>query len=117
MDNNKLSHKNPEGILDIINEVEKYFGELYDVRCNKHSFLGMNIEIKDSMIQVGMVKQLEERIEIFGEDVSTSVTSPATNKLFEVREYSEQLSKKKVKMFKLVVEKLLFIMKGSKPDL
>ena len=47
----------------------------------KHNLLGMNIEIKYNMIQVNMVKQLEERIEIFGEDVSMSVPSLATKKL------------------------------------
>ena len=45
---------------------------------NKNTFFGMNIEIKYNIIQVDMVKQLEERIKMFGEDVSTSVSSPET---------------------------------------
>ena len=32
---------------------------------------------------------------MFGEDVGMLVTSPETNKFFEVREYSKQLSDKK----------------------
>ena len=35
-------------------------------------------------------------MEIFGQDISTSVISPATKKLFEVREDSKQLSEKKI---------------------
>ena len=54
---------------------------------------------------------------MFGEDVSTSVTSPATRKLLEVREDSKQLSKKKGELFHSVVVKLLFIMKRSRLDL
>ena len=49
------------------------------MRGNNHIFLGMKIDIKDNIIQVDIIKQLEECIEIFGEDVSTSVSSPATN--------------------------------------
>ena len=66
----------------------------------KHNLLGMNIEIKYNMIQVNMVKQLEERIEIFGEDVSMSVPSLATKKLIEGGEYAEQLSENKGELFR-----------------
>ena len=58
MDDKKLSHKNPEVISYIINEVKKHFGDLSIVRRNKHTFLGTNIEIKDSTIKVDMVEQL-----------------------------------------------------------
>ena len=54
---------------------------------------------------------------MFGEDVSTLVTSLATRKLLEVREDSKQLSKKKGELFHSVVVKLLFIMKRSRLDL
>ena len=40
---------------------------------NKHTFLGINIEIKYNKIQVNMFIQLEECIGTFGEDVSTLV--------------------------------------------
>ena len=40
---NKLSHKNPEVVSDIINEVNKHFVELSVVRGNKHTLLGINI--------------------------------------------------------------------------
>ena len=39
-----------------------------------------------------MVEQLEKCIEMFDEDIITSVTSPVTSKLFEMREDAEQLS-------------------------
>ena len=119
VDDIKLSYKNPEVISDIINEVKKHFGELSIVRGRNHTFLGTNTEIKDSMVQVDTVEQLERCIEIFVEDIITSVTSfvtnkfgedvialvtsPATKKLFEVREYSEKLSENKGKLFHSVV--------------
>ena len=95
VDDNKLLHKNPEVISYIINEVKKHFGELSVLKENKHTFLGINTYINNSKIQVDMVEQLEESIEMFFEEVSTLVTSTATNKLFEVWEDAEQLSEKK----------------------
>ena len=55
----------------------------------------MKIDIKDNIIQVDMGKQLEGCIAMFGEDVSTSVSYPATKKWFEVMEDAEKLSEKK----------------------
>ena len=95
MDDNKLLHKNPEVVSDILNEVKKKFGEISVVREGKHIFLGVNIEINYNTIQVDMVKNLEEYIEICGKEISTLVISTATKKLFEVREYAEQLIEKK----------------------
>ena len=64
-----------------------------------------------------MVEQLEECIEMFGEDVSALVKYLATKKLFKVSEYSKQRSDNKGELFHSVVEKLLFIMKRSRIDL
>ena len=49
---------------------------------NNHTFLGTNIDIKENTLKFDIVKKLEECIEMFGEDVSMSITSLATNKLF-----------------------------------
>ena len=78
-----------------MNEVEKNLGKLSVVRWKKHTLLGINIEIKDNTIKVDMVEQLEDCIEMFGGDVSTSVTSQTNKILSEVREYAKQLSDNK----------------------
>ena len=56
------------------------------MRGNRHTLFGTDTDIKENIIQVDMVKQLEECISMFGEDFSTSVSSPATKKLIELRE-------------------------------
>ena len=43
VDANKLLHKNPDMIYDIINEANNGFGELSVVKGNKHNFLVINI--------------------------------------------------------------------------
>ena len=65
------------------------------MRGNKHTFLGIYIEIKYNTIHVDMVKQLEDCIEMSGEDVSTPIKYPANKILFEVREDAKQLSENK----------------------
>ena len=55
MNDNKLSNKNPEVISDIINEVKKHFGDIYDVRGNKHTLLGINIDIKYNTLKFHMI--------------------------------------------------------------
>ena len=81
VDDNKLSHINPEVISDMINEVMNLFGNLSVVRGNNHNVVGMNLDINKSTIQINIVVQSEKRIKPFGEDVSTLVTYTATNKL------------------------------------
>ena len=66
MYDNNLSHKNPAVISDTINKLKKHFGDLSIVRGNQHTFLGINIEIKENIIQVDKVKHLEESISILG---------------------------------------------------
>ena len=63
----KICHINPSVISDIISNVKKVFGDIYVVRGNQNTLLGINIEIKENIIHVDMVKQLEECIEILGE--------------------------------------------------
>ena len=75
--------------------MNKHFLNLSFARGKKHTFLEINIEINDSTIQVNTVGQLEDCIEMFGKDVSTSVTYPETKKIFKVREDAEQLNEKK----------------------
>ena len=60
MDYNKLLHKNPWVITDIMNEARKCFGDISIVRGNRHNFLGMSIEIKENVIQFDTVEHLEE---------------------------------------------------------
>ena len=64
-----------------------------------------------------MVEQLEKSIEMFGEEVSTVVTSPAGKKFFEVWEDAKQLSENKGELLHSVVVRFLFIIKRSRPDL
>ena len=84
--------------------------------CGKtHNVFDMEIELfKYGKINIGTKK---DAIKTFGKDVSRGVTSPATSKLFNVAEGEGKLSEEKAATFHSTVEKLLWIMKRTRPDI
>ena len=50
-------------VTSLIEEISKHFGELTVDRGKKHDFLGMDIEIKDGKVHIGMKDQIAEAIE------------------------------------------------------
>ena len=58
---------NPKVIDDIISDLKVHQGYLVITRVNKHSCMGMDIEItKEKKIKIYMKEHLEEVIEKFG---------------------------------------------------
>ena len=60
---------------------------------------------------------LLETIEAFGEDVSTSVSSPAQKNLFTVGKADDLLGEDKAATFHSTTMKLLFVVKRARPDI
>ena len=54
-------------VSDVIKEIAKHFGDLTVSRGKKHDYLGMDIELKDGLVYIGMKKQLEEALEWGGQ--------------------------------------------------
>ena len=46
VDDNKISHKEPNVVTTVINEISKKFGEMKVTRGSKFDYLGMKVEIK-----------------------------------------------------------------------
>ena len=68
VDDNKISHKDPKVVHNVINEIKKHFGELTVETGRKLSYLGMNIYIReDRKIEIEMNKHILEALEWFGE--------------------------------------------------
>jgi hypothetical protein len=104
-------------ITEVIDKIKEHFGDLVISRGKQHTFLGMNITFnEDGSLEIEMRKYLEEAIELFGEDVSTRVSSPATKKLF-VLTPAEGLGDERAEIFHSVVAKLLWVMKRARPDI
>jgi hypothetical protein len=119
VDDNKISHLDEKIVTNILDEIKSHFGELVISRGNEHTLLGMHITMnrKKKQVEIEMQDQLQEAIDLFGEEVDEKATSPATKNLFTVNDKCEQLDEAKSEIFHSVVAKLLFIMKRARPDL
>ena len=118
IDDNKVSHVDPNVVDGVLNMIRALFGEITVSRGRKHTFLGMNIFMAENRtIQINMKEQLLEAIELFREPINGVVTSPAQHHIFQVNEKAEQLDEEKNKIFQTVTQKLLYITKGKRLDL
>jgi hypothetical protein len=97
----------------------KKIGDLVISRGNKHDLVGMHIEMnrKNKMVEIEMKDQLQEAIDMFGEEVDKSVVTPALRNLFVINSKAKELNSEDIDTFHSVVAKLLFIMKCATPDL
>ena len=57
---------------------------------------------------------IKESIDLFGEEISTNISSPAKKSLQNVDESSTRLEKKDTDIFHSIVAKLLWVAKGGK---
>ena len=54
VDDNKISHKDPRVVDQVIDSISEHFGELTVSRGKMHDFLGMNITIEDQLVHIEM---------------------------------------------------------------
>ena len=119
VDDNKLSHVDPQVVTDVLNTVKEHFGELVISRGEEHDLLGMKIKINraDKTVTIDMRDQLKEAFEMFGEELDETVVSPARKNLFTTHDGEcEELDEARSDIFHSVTAKLFFIMKRGRPD-
>ena len=117
VDDNKVSHMDSSVVTDVLNLIQSKFGKLTITRGKKHEYLGMSIELGVKKFEVNMKQQILEAIEMFGEDLSGTVSSPCSRHLLDVRDEAEELSIKEKEIFHSVTAKLLYIEKRGRPDI
>ena len=122
VDDNKISHKDPKVVTEVIDMMKRHFGDLSITRGKTHRFLGMNITItEDKKLQIEMKEHLQEAIDMYssieGDGVNEVVTSPARPRLREVNDDCPKLTGDKREGFHSIVAKLLWTMKRARPDL
>ena len=88
VDDNKISHKDPKVVTEVIDIMQGHFGELTVTRGKVHRFLGMNITItEDKKLKIDMKEHLQEAIDMYttieGGEINEVVTSPARQILLD----------------------------------
>ncbi len=118
VDDNKISHVDPEVVSNIIKKIEGKFGKMSQTRGKEHEFIGMNLKFtEDRKVKVSMKKHILKAINSFHDDITRNASTPATSHLFGVRESSPQLSDEKADNFHSVVASLLFVSRRCRLDI
>jgi len=117
VDDLKLSHVQPEEVTKMLDILNNKFDQMSITRGKKHTYLGMNFEIREGKVFLEMASYLSECIKSFGESITSSAASPANKSLMTINENSEKLNDEKREIFHHVVQKLLHICKRTRLDL
>jgi hypothetical protein len=118
VDDNKISHKDPEVVTMIINKIEAQFGKMTVTRGREHVFLGMDIKYTDKRTAViNMKRYLQEAIDECGLELRSKASTPARRSLFEVDPTSIPLEKGAAETFHRIVAKLLYVSIRARMDL
>jgi hypothetical protein len=120
VDDNKISHEDPEVVSEIIAKIENKFGKMNVTRDgDDHDFLGMNISFvkSDRTVKIHMKHHALKALSDFAEDITKNAATPAHKYLFEVREDSPKLDEKRKQNFHSVTMQLLYLSKRWRLDL
>ena len=105
VDDNKISHVDKEVVTSIIKAISNHFGELAVSRGNKHDYLGMDIELKNGKVHVGMRGQIAEAIEWGGSQKGRMSATPATIELFNVDKQATPLDQSEAEIYTTLLYK------------
>jgi len=117
VDDNKISHEDPEVVTDVINKIEERFGKMTVTRGKEHIFLGMNITFENKHVIIDMKSYCEEAIESYHRKVFGKAATPARRDIFEVDEASPPLAESLRENFHSITALLLYVSLRGRPDI
>ena len=88
VDDLNIFHKDPQEVTKFILSMGKIYGEVITVTRDKfHSYLGVDFDFStQGTTKQSMIKYAAQIINDFPEVLTTSVTSPSAEHLFQVRD-------------------------------
>ena len=93
VDDNKLSHVNPNVVTNILIKITEHFGDLITTIGDSHDFLGNLIKItKDGLVAIEQYQHIDESLKTFGETFAHNVSSPCAQHLWNVNDEAEKLT-------------------------
>ena len=121
VDDLKVSHKHEKEVDKFIAWLESKYGSdtgrVKAVKGNRHDYLGMILDFsKRGKVMVDMTGYVKKMLEEFPETIKDNVTTPASDKVFDVDE-SPKLEQKRAELLHMFVAKALFIAKRGRPDI
>ena len=99
VDDNKISHTDDAVLWKIIHKLEEKLGKFKIYTGNEHKFFGMElIFTEDGRVKVRTKEHLLEAIDMLGEAIDFTVTTPAGRHLFQVDPEGQKLEETRKKI-------------------
>ena len=119
VDDNKISHKDPTVVTDLVQRIEAKFGHMTKTQGDEHEFLGMKLQFnrRNKSVKVFMQSYINEAIQQSQLDVRRAAATPATKTLFDIDHNTAKLSPAEFERFRSVVCKLLYVALRGRPDI
>ena len=100
VDDLKISHKDPNIVEKMLEELESKYGKIGTVWSKDHTCVGMRLIFNDDKsVTIDMDQYTKETIEEFSEIINKSVTTTASEYLFKVDPMRRNLGKKRKRYF------------------
>ena len=116
-DDNKISHKDPNVVTQILQDISEHFGNLIISRGSAHDFSGMNIEIKDKKVFIDMKEQVKQSIEWRKDRGLSKPPTPTCSTIFQVNNEAGDFSEEDSDIFHFIVKKLLYTCKRARSNI
>mmetsp|Transcript_14843 Transcript_14843/g.21239 ORF Transcript_14843/g.21239 Transcript_14843/m.21239 type:complete len:281 (+) Transcript_14843:3135-3977(+) len=101
VDDNKISHVDPEVVDTMIDKMNEYFGKVTVSRGKEHQFLGINFKIRSNRkVELSAKDQIVyaiRSVEDLGVKIEANTTNPAAKNLMHVDNESPLLDEKRKK--------------------
>jgi len=118
VDDLKVSHVSKHIVEEVIQMIEGRFGAMTQSHGSKLNYLGMDVQFtNEGTVKIMMSEYLQEAFDLFPEDVSKIVNSPAADHLFDINPDCERLTEDKRKLLHSITAKLLYVGKRARPDI
>jgi hypothetical protein len=104
-------------VTDVIAAIESRFGKMVVKRGDTHVYVGMNVHFPgNGEAKITMSDYIKECIDVFAENCTGTVCSPAAEHLFQVDEACPKLDEPRRKLLHSITAKLLFVTNRARPD-
>ena len=118
VDDNKISHVNPDVVTMIIGKIEERFDTMTVMRGREHIFLGMHIKYTDQgTAEISMKEYLKEAILESGMGIKRTTATPAGKDMFVVDELAKPLGTEDANRFHRVVAKRFYVSIRARMDI
>jgi hypothetical protein len=118
VDDLKVSHKDPEVLTEFRKWLMLKYSDCKEHRGTFHEYLGMELDYSiREKVKITMIPYLEEMLNEFPEEITTTRTTWAAEYLFKVRDDAPKLPEEQAMLLHRFIAKLVFVQARARRDL